>query len=228
MSVIAFEPNAAAQVRRLMGVMSKNILRALTAGLLRLLIPALLWAAYCLGAAQQNEPQDFFENRIRPILTNSCYSCHTTSAMGGLKIDSREALIKGGKSGPAIIPGKPEESLLVRAVRQVDERLKMPLGGRLKDQEVADLVTWIGMGAPWPVHDKPTLPASGGIFKISPEQRSFWAFQPLHRSEPPKVREEDWVKTPIDRFVLSRLEAKGLKPVSPADKRTLIRRATFD
>jgi len=208
--------------------MFKNIFRALTTGLLRLLIPALLSAGYCLGATQQNEPQDFFENRIRPILANSCYSCHTTSAMGGLKIDSREALIKGGKSGPAIIPGKPEGSLLVRAVRQVDERLKMPLGGRLKDQEIADLVTWIGMGAPWPVHDKPTLPASGGIFKISPEQRSFWAFQPLHRSEPPQVREEDWVKTPIDRFLLSRIEAKGLKPVSPADKRTLIRRATFD
>src|SRR5262249_16768381 len=114
MKVAGFEPNAATPVWRLMGVMSKNILRTLTAGLLRLLIPALLSAAYRLGAAQQNEPQDFFENRIRPILANSCYSCHTASAMGGLKIDSREALIKGGKSGPAIIPGKPEESLFVR------------------------------------------------------------------------------------------------------------------
>jgi len=211
-----------------MGIVFKNIFRSLTAGYLRLLIPTLLSASFCLGAFEQNEPHEFFEARIRPILANNCYSCHTTSAMGGLKIDSREGLIQGGKSGPAVIPGKPEESLLIRAVRQVDQRLKMPLGNRLKDQEIADLTTWIGMGAPWPENAKASLPASAGGFKISPEQRSFWAFQPIHRAEPPKVREESWVKTPIDRFVLSRLEANELRPVSAADKRTLIRRATFD
>ena len=211
-----------------MGIMSKTIFYRLTAGFLRPLIPTLLWAIICFGASEQGEPQEFFEMRIRPILAHNCYSCHTTSAMGGLRVDSRESLLKGGKSGPAIVPGKPEESLLVRAVRQVDERLKMPLGSRLKEQEIADLASWIGMGAPWPALDKASQPVSSGTFKISPDQRSFWAFQPTQHVEPPKVREESWVKTPIDRFVLSQLEGKGLKPVNLADKRTLIRRATFD
>jgi cytochrome c553 len=208
--------------------MSKNIFRSLTAGFLRLLAPALLSAGVCLGAPEQSELHEFFETRIRPILANNCYSCHTTTAMGGLKIDSREGLIKGGKSGPAIVPGKPEESLLIRAVRQVDERLKMPMGSRLKDQEIADLTTWIGTGAPWPESPKVALPARTGSFEILPEQRSFWAFQAVHQPEPPKVKDEGWVKTPIDRFVLSQLEAGELKPVGAADKRTLIRRATFD
>lgn len=208
--------------------MFKKIFRPLTASFLRLLILSLLSSSFCFGAFETGGVDEFFETRIRPILANNCYTCHTTSAMGGLKIDSREGLLKGGKSGPAIVPGKPEESLLIRAVRQVDERLKMPMGSRLKDQEIADLTTWIGMGAPWPANDKVVLPAPTGSFKILPEQRSFWAFQPVHQPESPKVNEESWVKTPIDRFVLSRLEAKGLKPVGAADKRTLIRRATFD
>src|SRR5262245_48135875 len=102
----------------------------------------------CFG--QGLEPADFFETRIRPILVANCFTCHTHSKLGGLQLDSRAALLKGGKSGPAIAPGKPEESLLIRAVLQKDAKLKMPMGGRLKDQEIADLTSWVRIGAPWP------------------------------------------------------------------------------
>src|SRR5947199_6382062 len=90
---------------------------------------------------------DFFENKIRPVLANQCYSCHTGSQLGGLRLDSREAMLKGGKSGPALAPGDPDSSLLVRAVRQTGDKLKMPMGGKLKDAEIEDLAAWGKAGA---------------------------------------------------------------------------------
>ena len=126
---------------------------------------------------------DFFETRIRPILAANCFSCHTNSKLGGLQLDSRTAALKGGKSGPAIVPGKPEESLLIRAVLQQDAKLKMPMGSRLKDQEIADLTSWVKIGAPWPESSAPQQPASTGTkYVIKPEQRAFWAFQPVRKS----------------------------------------------
>jgi hypothetical protein len=190
-------------------------------------------AASALGCAQQaSEKIEFFEARIRPVLANSCYACHSDNKLGGLQVDSRVALLAGGKSGPAIVPGRPEESLLIKAVTQVDPKLKMPMGGaKLKDNEIADLRYWIqAMAAFWPTEDaKPAAaPAEETKFTIRPEQRTFWSFQPIQKPPAPIVKDTQWAKTPIDRFILAKLEEKNLKPVQPADKRALIRRAHFD
>src|SRR5262249_50006613 len=93
---------------------------------------------------------DFFETRVRPILATNCYSCHTNSQLGDLRLDSAEAMLKGGSRGPAIVPGDPDKSLMITAVRQTDKDLKMPMGGKLKDAEVADLAAWVKAGAAWP------------------------------------------------------------------------------
>src|SRR4051812_12165732 len=106
--------------------------------------------AICSGVNAQQNPTEFFESKIRPLLASKCYSCHTASKLGDLRLDSREALLKGGNSGPAVVPGQPEESLLIRAVTHADERLKMPLaGGKLAEQEIADLRTWVKNGVQW-------------------------------------------------------------------------------
>ncbi len=183
-----------------------------------------------ISAPQSADFVEFFETRIRPVLANHCYSCHTDSQMGGLRVDSKESLLKGGKSGPAILPEMPEQSLLIQAVSHSNERLKMPLGGnKLKDSEIADLTTWVKGGAVWPNSaNQPASVSKSPEFVIKPEQRAFWSFQPIKKPELPQVKEKSWCKTPIDRFVLAKLEAKGLKPVAAADKRTLIRRASFD
>src|SRR6266567_121861 len=150
-------------------------------------------AASVLGRAQQaSEKIEFFEARIRPVLANSCYACHADSKLGGLRIDSRVALLAGGKSGPAIVPGRPEESLLIKAVTQVDPKLKMPMSGaKLKDNEIADLRYWIqAMAAFWPTEDaKPAaVAAEESKFAIRPEQRKFWSFQPVRKPSPPIVK----------------------------------------
>ena len=125
------------------------------------------------------------------------------------------------------MPGKPEESLLIRAVQQVDEKLKMPMGSKLEVQQIADLVEWVKAGAPWP-QSQVSHPAASGDTVISAERRKFWSFQPIQKPALPPVQDSRWVKSPIDQFILSRLEADGLAPVKPADKRTLIRRASLD
>jgi len=187
-----------------------------------------------VGLAQQaQEKIEFFESRIRPVLANKCYACHTENKLGGLRMDSRVALLQGGQSGPAIVPGRPDESLLIKAIQQGDPKLKMPMGGsKLTDKEIADLRYWIHtMAAFWPTEDaKPAAPASTETvkFTIRPEQRNFWSFRPLQKAAPPAVKDAGWAKTVVDRFILAKLEEKSLKPVQPADKRSLIRRAYFD
>lgn len=173
------------------------------------------------------EAAEFFETKIRPVLANSCYSCHGPNAqMGDLRVDSRAALLKGGASGASLVPGDEAKSLLVTAVHQTG-KIKMPQGGRLKDNEIADIAAWVKMGAPWP-DAKGAADAGNGEYVPSPAQKSFWSFQPVKNPTPPKVKNTAWVKSPIDAFVLAKLEAKGLTPAPPADKRTLIRRATYD
>ena len=192
------------------------------------------------GEARQAGPPasaDFFEARIRPLLAANCYDCHTDQRMGGLRLDSRDALLKGGRSGPAIVPGDPDKSLLIAAVRQTGA-LKMPKGGVLQPGDVAALVEWVRAGAVWSAAPAlsasnaapPATPAAANApaYVIKPEQRAFWSFQPLRKPAPPQVAHESWPKTDIDRFVLARLEQNGLTPVRLADKRTLIRRATLD
>lgn len=185
-----------------------------------------------LGCAQQaSEKIEFFESRIRPVLAKNCYSCHTDTKLGGLQVNSRVALLSGGKSGAAINVGNPDESLLIRAVMQVDPNLKMPLGApKLKDNEIVDLKYWIQTGAVWPDADAKAAeaPIAAPKFTIKPEQWKFWSFQPIQKPAVPAVQDTNWAKTPIDHFILSKLEESKLKPVKQADKRPLIRRAYYD
>ncbi len=172
---------------------------------------------------------EFFETRIRPLLAQKCYACHTASKLGDLRLDSREAMLKGGKSGPAVVPGQAATSLLVRAVLQADDKLKMPMAGdRLSAREVADLRQWIDAGAAWPAGEASKSKTAKAGFSITPEQRDFWSFRPLKKAAPPQVKQGDWVKSPVDRFVLAKLEEKHLQPAPIADKRVLLRRAYYD
>ncbi len=184
------------------------------------LLLAILLALPLAAADQPADPRELFETRIRPLLAKNCFACHTsTPPMGGLIMSSRESLLKGGNSGPAIVPGDPQKSLLILAVEHRHEKVKMPPPGKLKDEEIADLVAWVKAGAVWPKETgTPHL-------VISAQQRSFWAFQPVRKPAIPKAAH---AKSPIDAFILAALEARGLKPARPADKRTLLRRATFD
>ena len=179
-----------------------------------------LWASSASAA-----DNDLFENRVRPILANNCYACHTESRLGGLRVDSRAELLKGGSSGPALVPGDAEKSLLIRAVRQTDGKLRMPQGGKLRAEEINALVEWVKSGAPWP--ETKAAPATESS-TLRPEQRAFWSFQPLRKTAIPQVSDTGWARTNIDRFVLAAMEKQGLKPVAAADKRTLLRRVTLD
>ncbi len=195
---------------------------------LRSIAVILSFTAGAWGASLGADSAEFFETKIRPVLASNCYSCHQDSKLGGLRLDSRDAMLKGGNSGAALLPGDPDKSLLIKAVRQTDPKLKMPMGGRLKDNEIEDLTAWVKAGAIWPDAAKPVATAGAGEYVIRPEQRAFWSFQPLHKPEVPAVQDAAWAKTDIDRFVLARLVKEKLKPVKTADKLTLIRRATFD
>jgi cytochrome c553 len=177
------------------------------------------------AAAASSVGEEFFETKIRPIFANICSNCHDDKATSGLRVLSREALLQGGRRGPAIVPNDPEKSLLIQAVRQTGD-LKMPKGGKLPAEDVQNLAEWVRMGAPWP-QSKPVI-ATGTPFKITPEQRAFWSFQPIKMPAAPKVKNMRWAKTDIDKFVLAKLEAQGISPSPEADRRTLVRRATFD
>jgi len=171
---------------------------------------------------------DFFENDIRPILANNCYSCHGDATSGGLKLDSREALLKGGNHGPVLVPGDADKSLMITAVHQTTA-LKMPKGGKLTPQEVADLTEWVKHGAVWPKSQPgTTFSASVKTGVITDKQRAFWAYQPLKAVAVPEPKYERWAKTPIDKFVLAKMLDAGIKPAAQADRRALIRRATYD
>jgi mono/diheme cytochrome c family protein len=179
---------------------------------------------------------DFFESKVRPVLATSCYPCHTASALGGLRLDSRAAMMRGGGRGATINPGDPDTSWLIRAVRQSDPGLKMPMGSpKLTDAQIDDLAAWVKAGANWP--DTPasetSAAASGGVPKtekyvIAPERKKFWSLLPLKEPAPPSVKDPKWPHTNIDRFVLARLEKENMKPVGFSTRHDLIRRATLD
>ena len=194
---------------------------------------ALTSAVAARQAAQTpGQSGDFFESRIRPILAANCFDCHTTDKKGGLRLDSREAILEGGESGPAMVPGKPDDSLMIQAVRQIAGAPKMPYGrAKLKAEDIDALAEWVRSGAPWPASATTAAnpaPVASHRPAITAEQRGFWSFQPLARTVVPTVRDAGWARNDVDRFVLARLEREGLRPVAPADKLTLIRRATLD
>ncbi len=191
------------------------------------LICAGLWLA--AGSAWADGDAEFFEKRIRPLLAERCESCHSTAkgkTSGGLALDTREGWQKGGDSGPPIVPGKPEESLLVRAVRYVEDGPQMPpeeKGGRLADADITALADWVGRGAPDP------RGAAARIGGMTPDEaRHWWSFQKVQALPVPDVKDLTWPCSPIDRFVLAQLEQHKLTPAPEADGRMLLRRATFD
>jgi hypothetical protein len=172
---------------------------------------------------------EFFEKKVRPVLAQKCYACHNSkqvTAMGGLRVDTKEGLLRGGDSGAAVVPGDAERSLLLKAIGYSHD-LKMPPTGKLADEQIADLTTWVEMGAPDPrAGGAPPVVTKGGIdFR---KAREFWAFQPVQRTGTPEVMKKDWVRTPVDAFILARLEKEALTPAAEADKRTLLRRVTYD
>ena len=172
---------------------------------------------------------EFFEMKVRPLLANNCYACHTNSKMGGLRLDSRQSMVRGGSSGPAVRPGNATGSILIQAVTHTHDRLKMPpTGEKLDDKQVEALKTWIQEGAAWPDEDLPPTMAETTKYAIRPEQRNFWSFRPVSKPALPPVKVVAWVREPPDHFILAKLEAESLEAAPAADKRTLIRRATFD
>jgi cytochrome c553 len=173
------------------------------------------------------EQEKFFEDKIRPMLMTQCAKCHAQTAeklRGGLRVDNRESLRRGGDSGPVIVPGKPDESLLIRAIRYREEDLRMPPKGKLPDAVIADFETWVKMGAPDPRTDGAGAHAALDLAK----GREFWSFRQPRKVSPPPVQRVDWPRSDIDRFLLSAMEARRLVPVGDADRPRLLRRVTFD
>ena len=187
----------------------------------------LLWAA-----VPSPEGLELFEKKVQPILAETCYKCHSHDAdkiKGGLLLDSHEAALKGGDTGPALVPGKPEESLLIKAIRYTDPDLQMPPrkggGKKLSDEQISALTEWVKLGAP-----RPTPVANDRLNRrrSTAEDKNWWAFQPVLRPSVPEVKNPRWSANPVDRFIFARLESESLKPSPEAERRTLIRRAYFD
>ncbi len=180
--------------------------------------------------AESFSPQQvaFFESKVRPILAENCHKCHGgDDPKAGLRLDSRATILAGGESGPAVMPGKPENSLLVEAINYAS--FEMPPDGKLSDDKIATLTEWVRMGAPWPAETGNTVlvPRTAGL-EITDEDRHYWAFVPPSRPSLPRVSSPEWARNPIDAFVLAKLEGRQLHPAPPADRRELIRRAYFD
>jgi mono/diheme cytochrome c family protein len=164
---------------------------------------------------------EFFEQHIRPVLAQQCFACHTNTKSGGLRLDARKDLLAGGTSGPAVVPGDPDRSLLLNALRHSGP-IKMPKGGtRLTDEQLQNFSTWIKDGAFWP-EEKVVVKA------YTDTEKKIWSIQPIQSHPVPAVKDTAWPLTDIDRFVLARLEKEGLKPAPMADRRTLLRRVTYD
>ena len=172
------------------------------------------------------EEQQFFERQVRPLLIKHCYQCHSSEAKilkGGLHLDSRDGWMKGGDSGPAIVPGAPDESLLIEAIRY--QSLEMPPRGKLPESEIAVLERWVRMGAPDPRTDPaPARPSRADL----DAGRSHWSFRPIAEPPVPRVKDDAWPRSDVDRFILAKLESEGLTPVADADRPTLLRRVFFD
>jgi hypothetical protein len=179
-----------------------------------------------VAGADTGDGVAFFKEKIQPALEKNCFECHSPDAKkvkGGLLLDTRPGMRKGGDTGPAVVPGDPEKSLLIQAIRHEGDLQMPPKKPKLPDAVIADFVKWIQMGAPDPREG--TTVASEIDFK---KAREFWAFQPVLKPNPPAVKHTAWIKTPLDQFVLAKLEERGLNPAPPASKLELVRRVYFD
>jgi hypothetical protein len=194
-------------------------------------LAVLLAVGTARGLAADPDPAAlaFFEKQVRPLLVEHCHGCHSAKAnklRGGLALDSRAAILAGGDSGPAVVPGKPEQSRLVAAVRGTQPDLQMPPKSKLRPEQIAALERWVKDGAVYP--DGAKAAVAPALDPSSPEARQFWSFRPLRTHAPPPVRNATWPRRPIDAFLLAAMEPRGLAPSAPADRRVLIRRASFD
>ncbi len=180
------------------------------------------------AAVPTSEQLAFFEKSVRPLLVERCYECHSAKEVsGGLRLDSQLGVATGGDSGPAIVPGQPTQSRLVEAIRYENRELQMPPKGRLSDSEINVLVKWIELGAPDPRDTVPALEIGPTGMSIE-DGRKFWSMLPVSAPGIPTTTATEWLNTPIDNFILAKLEANGLRPAALADQRTMIRRVTFD
>ena len=191
----------------------------------------LFWSPKLFFANEPTPEQlDFFENKIRPVLAKNCYNCHSTQSKklkAELYLDNREQAFKGGESGPSIVSGKADSSLLYRAILYKEESLEMPPKRKLPDAVIADFKKWIDMGAPWPKSNEPQIVKNDGI-DFEKFRNEHWSLKPIISPVPPDVDNISWPRNLIDQFVLARLETVKMKPAQEADRRTLIRRAYFD
>jgi len=213
-----------------------------TASLAAAGVVALFAASPARSAAQPThvpDPQqvEFFDQKVKPVLEHACFKCHggESKIKGGLRLTTRTGLLKGGDTGPSIDLAAPDKSLLLKAISYKDEDLQMPPKEQLPADQVALLTRWIQMGAPYGASAAPephettaAAPQSHAPPKVTPETMKFWSFQPVHRPAVPEVKDKSWAKTPIDHFILAKLQSAKLKPNGEADKRTLIRRLSFD
>ena len=190
-----------------------------------------VWLIATVCAASDPQPPTaeqlkFFESKIRPVLVEQCYSCHSAESKelkGGLQVDHREGLLAGGDSGPAVVAGNPDESLLIEALKY--ESYEMPPKGKLSEQVIADFERWVAMGLPDPRTGEVVRPAQGIDLE---EGRKFWSFQPIARPDVPQVKNASWPLDEVDNFLLAELEAKLLAPAADIDRSTWLRRVTFD
>jgi len=197
-----------------------------------LLCPALVSGAEPAATGQPKFSEldlTYFEKKIRPLLHKHCYECHSNAAKtlhGSLKLDTYHGTRTGGDSGPAIVAGKPEESLLIESILYSENSYQMPPKGKLAAAEIAELTNWIRRGAPMPFESTDNAHRTGEIdYAVA---RQFWSFQPVAELPLPATKQTNWPHKRIDHFILSRLEHAGLRPAQPADRRTLIRRVNFD
>ncbi len=211
-------------------MLSKMRASLLTAPLLLLVV---LSGGHSLRAAGPmevtREQADFFENEIRPLLIKHCFECHSEKTTEGeLRLDGRAHLLNGGASGPAAMPNKPGESLLIQAVQY--REIEMPPNGKLPQTDIDKFVRWVEMGLPWPGEETgtPTEAPKSKIFHITDEQRNHWAFRPVKKEAPPAIDDPQWNSNPIDRFLYSRWQSIPISPGQLADRGTLLRRVTFD
>jgi hypothetical protein len=206
--------------------MTGSVSLRLLAGLAGLLIAT----TATLAAEPSTEQGEFFEKRVRPVLVEHCFKCHSAGVKvkGGLRLDSRAGLLKGGDNGPAVVPGEPDKSRLIEAVSYKNADLTMPPQGQLPGAVRADLAAWIRMGAPWPNASAEAGPTTAAGLDIARRKREHWCWQPVRAQHPPPVRDDAWPRGPADRFILAKLEGRGLHPAPAADQRTWLRRVTFD
>jgi len=185
-----------------------------------------------LSAAEFTAEQlDFFEKKVRPLLVESCFECHSTGAKkvkGDLYLDSREAVLRGGDAGKVVVPGEPEKSLLIKAVEYGNPELQMPPKTKLMPDQIEALKQWVKLGLPWPQEAAPKVAGKVEVFDLEKRRAEHWAWQPIKKPTLPGVKDARWGQLPIDRFILAKLEAEGLKPAPAAEKRTLVRRLYFD